>query len=119
MSITDTEDNDIPITITYTAGERPEPIDYQFLDANGNPIPLTGFTGSATIRVNGVKTSYGTSNVTITDADNAVATFTWPDSVLDDEAVYRLKIWVTSASNRFASRAIDVTANDDGGIPTP
>ncbi len=102
--------------LDYAVGEWPEPIDYQFLDSAGVAINLTGFTASATVTINTTTTSY-TTEAAITDIPNGTVTFTWPDGTLTVQGTYTLIIWVTSASNRYASVPIDVRAYNRGGIP--
>lgn len=103
--------------LRYAVGEWPEPIDYSFLDADGDPIPLAGFTPTATIEHDDTVTSYD-DEVEVTDAPNGTVTFTWPDQTLEAPGAYVLMIWVESSANRFASEPITVLASDRGGVPT-
>lgn len=105
--------------LRYAVGEWPEPVDYSFLDADGNPISMAGYTPTATIEdPDGVIVGYD-DEVEVTDAPNGTVTFTWPDDTLDTAGTYTLMIWVESASARYASEPIAVHASDRGGIPDP
>lgn len=103
----------------YAVGERPEPINYQFLDADGNPISLVGFTASATLRdPSGAPASYF-AEVDVTDPANGIETFEWPADPLTEVGVYRLVLWATNGAGTqvYAGEEIIVEAHDRGGVP--
>lgn len=59
----------------YTAGEVPEPLEYQFLDADGDPIDLTGYTAAFRLSIDGAT---GTENAaTLSAPRGGRVTYTW------------------------------------------
>lgn len=59
----------------YVEGEVPEPIEYQFLDADSAPIDLTGFTATFSL---GYRTTAGQSlDADVSTPDEGRVTYVW------------------------------------------
>lgn len=99
--------------LIYAKDEIPEGLEYQYLDAAGDPIDLTGFSATGVLTDEaGTETARAAS---VSDAANGKATWTWNDGDLDTAGRYRLMMWVNSATTaRYASEEITVTVVDRG-----
>lgn len=84
----------------YTAGEKPAPITYQFLDDQGVPLALTG-SWVAKLEQRNRSTGDTVTEATPTfDVPTATATFTVATT---DPGVYTGELWIGDGSNRYAS----------------
>lgn len=87
----------------FAVGEIPGPALHQFLDNDGNPINLTGFTASIEIESRPVTPGLGTGTVAITDIPNGIVSYTWVAADMMIVGFYRLQIWVTKAGSALSS----------------
>lgn len=91
----------ITISEPYVVGEKPSPLEYQFLDANGAAINLTGFTAKFNYKENdGAAVS---ANATISDGPNGKARYTFNGNEFTTAGHYRAEFWVGNGTNRYAS----------------
>lgn len=84
---------------TYTEGEIPEPLEYQFLDAGRQPLDLTGFTATFSLQIVGEA-------ATSTDAvvgDNGKVTHVW--SALEP-GIFYAEFVVTNGTNTYISERL-------------
>lgn len=94
----------------YVVGEIPAPLEYQFLDADGTPINLTGYTakfqwGRASrteMFVDGVTVA-----ATVTDAVAGKVTRTWDGTEFLIQGDYAGMFFVGNGTNRFASLLLE------------
>ena len=86
----------------FVTGEKPPPLIYQFLDANGNPINLaTAYTARFCYRErDGLPT---TANATFADATTGQVQYTWTGNEFPTPGHYYGEFWVGNGSSRFAS----------------
>ncbi len=89
----------------YASGEIPEPLEFQFLDADGDPIDLTGYTATFVFNINGNTGTERVADVT-TPAEGKV-TYAWQDGDISigtvREARLRAEFVVTNGTNRYYS----------------
>jgi BppU N-terminal domain len=90
-------------------GEIPNPLVYTFLDSNGNPLNISGYTAKANFaeRSGGVSVSGAT--VAVTDPVNGKVTYTFTGNEFPTAGHWQIELWVGNAgTRRFASVQIDV-----------
>lgn len=100
----------------FIVGEKPAPLEYQFLDANGAPLDLTGYTAKFVYRE--VDTVGTTQNASVTDAAAGEVTYIWQGIEFPTSGRYTGYIWVGNGINRFASDTIEWRARTSGA-PVP
>jgi hypothetical protein len=102
-------------TGNYVVGEKPAPLEYQYLDADGVPINLTGYTAKFVYReIFGAET---VADATVTDAVAGKVTYVWDGSELTTSGDYRAYFWVGNNTNRFASVLITWNVAYGGTVP--
>lgn len=86
----------------FVVGERPLPLQYQFLDGDGNPLDLSGYTAKWLWReLYGAAT---TRNSTIIDAADGQVQYSWLGDEFPTPGDYIGEFWVGDASSaKFAS----------------
>jgi hypothetical protein len=85
----------------FTAGEIPVPVVYQFQDAAGAPLNLTGYTAKLTyLRRGGTAV---TRDAVITTPLSGEVTYTWVAADFDTAGSYKADLWVGNLTNRYAS----------------
>lgn len=81
----------------YTVGERPEPIRVTFLDFEGNPLDLTGYSVDFVIEaISGVAESnigQGAASIVAPSA-NGVTQYAWIEADFLNPGRYRGQMWV-------------------------
>lgn len=89
----------------YTVGEKPAPLEYQFLKADGTAENLTGWTAKFQYqRSDGTATSV---NATVSDGANGKVTYTWTGTELSTPGTWWCEFWVGNTSNRLASKRLE------------
>jgi hypothetical protein len=85
----------------YVVGEIPPPLQYQFLDSDGLPLNLLGFTAKFICREqNGAPVTY---TATFADAASGIAQFAWTGGEFPTSGSYLAEFWAGNGTNRYAS----------------
>lgn len=85
----------------FVAGERPLPLEYQFLDADGDPLNITGYTVKFVMRErHGLSVTY---NGSLLDAANGKVVYTWTGTEMLIAGRWEAEFTVENAGNRFVS----------------
>lgn len=99
----------------YTVGEKPAPLEYQFLKSDGTPEDLTGWSARFVYRrSDGIAT---TVNATVTDGPAGRVTYTWTGDELSTAGTWWCEFWVGNTSNRYASKRLEATVRVPVGGP--
>lgn len=108
---------DIAILGPYVEDEIPEPWEHAFVDADGDPFDLTGFSAIITWRVNGGVPEERPAAVS--DPENGETTYEWVEGDLEAGTV-RGEMTVDNGSSRFVQRfAMRVRTPGGGPLPFP
>lgn len=95
---------------SYVVGEVPPPLEYQFLDADGNPIDLTGF-GTATFQwspfIQGQFTDPHVETATVTDPTAGKVTYAWDGDEFTAPGEYAALFYVNDGTTQYASLLIN------------
>jgi BppU N-terminal domain len=85
----------------YVVGEKPPPLQYTFLDSNGVPIDLSGYTAKFVVHEQfGPATTF---NASVTDPSNGVVQYTWTAAEFPTSGSYFSEFWTGNGSVRYAS----------------
>lgn len=86
----------------FVCGEKPAPLQYQFLDAAGAAIPLTGYAVRFIIRE---RDSGATSTVngTLSDGPNGIAQYAFTGTEFPTPGKYQMEFVVGNTVQRFNS----------------
>lgn len=91
---------------SFVVGEVPPPLEYQFLDADGVAIDLTGFT-TVTFQwsevVQGQFVSPVVETGSVTDAVNGKVTYVWDGDEFDAPGEYAALFYVNDGTTQYAS----------------
>ena len=92
---------------SFTIGEIPAPLEYQFLDSNGAALNFSGgytakFQWGRKVNVT-VLANATTANAVITDPTNGKVTYSWTGVEFVTPGKYVGMFWVGNNTNRFAS----------------
>lgn len=94
---------------SFVVGEVPPPLEYQFLDADGVPINLTGFT-TVTFQwsevVQGQFVFPVVASGSVSDALTGKVTYVWNGGELDAPGEYAGLFFVNDGTNQYASLTI-------------
>jgi hypothetical protein len=94
----------------YVVGEIPAALEYQFLDAGGNPLNLTGYTAKFQWGRRDATATFVdavTVNAVVTDGPNGKITRNWDGTEFLIQGDYAGMFWVGNGTNRFASLLIE------------
>lgn len=95
----------ITIAEPYVVGEKPSPLDYQFLDANGAVLNITGYTAKFIYQErDGVAV---TANATVPTGTDGKARYTFTGNEFATAGHYRAAFVVGNGVNRFESVEIN------------
>jgi len=91
----------VTISEPFVVGEIPAPLQYNFLDASGEPIDLSGFAAKFSLRErNGAASTY---NATVTSPTVGEVTYQWTGAEFATSGHYRAEFWVGNGIHRYAS----------------
>lgn len=97
----------VTITEPYIVGEIPSPLEYQFLDAAGTPINVSGWAAELHIQE-----KFGTATVltaSVSDGPNGKVRHVFSAGELTTPGSYRAQFWAGNGVNRYASVDIKFT----------
>lgn len=101
---------------TFTQGEVPAPLVYQYLDADGVPINLTGYQVRFVWKPAGGLPVTG--NGSIVDAATGQVGYSWSGAEFNIPGPYEAQFWAGNLTNKFASDVIQWTVRVSVG-PVP
>jgi hypothetical protein len=94
----------INIAGNFVVGEKPNALEYQFQDASGAPLNLTGYTARFVYREHdGVAV---TATASVSDPLNGKVLYTWLGGELTVPGHYEAEFWVGNGSQAYASEKI-------------
>lgn len=105
---------------SFVVGEVPLPLDYQFLDVDGVPINLTGFTIARFNWGTYVQGQFLDSVVeiaAITDVVNGVVTYQWDGDEFAVTGPHAGSFWVNDGTTQYASILVTWQVCLPVGIP--
>lgn len=83
----------------YVTGERPDPLEHTFLDADGAPIDLTGYTASAVIQAPNAATGVDVTGVSVPSPATGTVRVDL-GSLINTPGTWRLEVWVDQEDGR-------------------
>lgn len=89
---------------TFTAGEKPAPLQYQYFDWNGAVIDLTGYTAKFVWHTIGGAATTG--NAALVDAANGRVEYTWSGAEFGIPGRAEGQFVVGNGTNRWISKRI-------------
>lgn len=100
----------------YVRGEKQPPVVYQFRDANGVSIDLTGYAVSFTVATpSGVATSY---TGTLYAPASGQVSYAWTGTEWPEAGTYTAEFWAGNGTVRYASiRIVFAVREPVGGVP--
>lgn len=94
----------------YVVGEIPIPLEYTYVDSDGVPINLTGFTAVFQRgEVDGAFVNAVTQSAAVTDAIGGKVTYTWNTTDFPHPGRFGGMFFVGNGTNRYASWLITWT----------
>jgi hypothetical protein len=101
----------------YVVGEKPAPLEYTFLDSDGVPIDLSGYTAKFIVRPvdSDISVTY---NATVTTPAAGEVTYTWDGTEFAEQGPHWSEFWVGNSTNRFASLRLEYSVRASVG-PVP
>lgn len=111
---------DIVIKEPFVVGEIPDPLEYQFLDGNGAPMPLAGYSAKFSTRlVEGSVPIVNNAAATISDAPNGKVTYAWTGAEFPYPGKYYAEFWIGNGTQRYASVRIKFTVRSTVSTAAP
>lgn len=109
----------IVISEPYIMGEKPSPLIYQFLDANGVAINITGWTVKFNYQERDGVAVTGAGVTSVSDGPNGKAMYTFTGAEFTTAGHYRAEMIVGNGTNRYISVEINFTvAVPVGTVPS-
>lgn len=100
----------------YVVGERPAPLEYQFLDAAGAPLDLTGYTAQFHVQPRGGPAT--SVPAVISDPAAGKVTHTWSGTEFTTSGTWWAEFWVGNGTNRFCSLRLEAVVRAPvGDVP--
>lgn len=97
----------IKISEPYVMGEKPSPLIYQFLDANGVAINITAWTVKFNYQERDGVAVTGAGVTSISDGPNGKAMYTFSGAEFTTAGHYRAAFIVGNGTNRYESVEIN------------
>jgi hypothetical protein len=91
----------------FVVGEKPAPLEYQYLDSNGAALPITGYAVRFSVREQWGPAIKDAANASLTDGPNGKVTYTWDGTEFPTPGHYRCEFIVGNGTNRFISELIE------------
>lgn len=104
----------------FAAGEVPPALVITFVDFDGNPVSLAGFSDvqmNIQEELDANSQPLGTGSIEITDAPNGEVTYAWVRADMIDPGDYTAQAWVDNDTNFYASDLYKYTVYDGPGEP--
>lgn len=102
----------------YVTGEIPSPLQYTFLESDGSPINLTGYTAKFVTRPVDDESAMATYTASVSSPTAGEVTYTWDGTEITTPGRHWAQIWVGNTTNRFASLRLDYSVQASVG-PVP
>ena len=104
----------VTISEPYVVGEKPSPLEYQFQDASGQPLNITGFTAKFIYQEQfGTAT---TADATVPTGTDGKARYTFTGNEFPTAGRYRAAFVVGNGTNRFES--VEISFDVSTGVGT-
>jgi hypothetical protein len=92
----------------YVVGEKPPPLEYQFLDSAGTALSLSGYTAEFHYRRSDSAGATVAAAV-VSDAAAGKVTYTWSGTELSTPGEWWCEFWVGNGTNRYCSKRLEAT----------
>lgn len=103
----------------FKVGEKPAPLEYQFLDGAGGPLSIVGYQAKVNITERWGTVGVSNANATVTDAANGKVTYTFTGAEFPHAGQWTIEVWVGNGTQRFASVNVLVDVHwPVGAIPS-
>jgi len=102
----------------YVVGEKPAPLEYTFLESDGTPLNLTGYTAKFVVRPVDDPAAVTEVDASVTDPTGGTVTYTWSGTELSTPGDHWAEFWVGNNTNRYASLRMTCSVRQSLG-PVP
>lgn len=101
---------------TFVVGEKPNVLEYQFQNADGVAIDISGYTVKFIVKER--DSLAVTFNATLSNGAQGKVQHVWDGTEFPTPGTYQARFWVGNGTQRFASALIQWKAADSQG-PVP
>lgn len=102
----------------YVVGEIQSPLQYTFLESDGSPMNLTGYTAKFVTRPVDDESAVATYAASVSAPLAGEVTYAWTGAEILTPGRHWAQIWVGNTTNRFASLRMDYSVQASVG-PVP
>ena len=100
----------------FASGEIPPALLHQFDDSEDNDVNLVGFTITVNITATaGVTATLGAGTPTLSDGPTGVGQYAWHSDDMSQPGSYRLQMWASNGTNKYASDVFTYIVYDGPG----